>query len=141
MSVEIPVEKLIEMARSSRDGAYAPYSNFHVGAALLTAKGKVYCGCNIENASYGLTVCAERVAIFKAISEGERHFTAVAVISNDEDYCSPCGACRQVLAEFGGHIKVYLCNNKGEYRMHTVSELLPASFGMKLDAGKGQVGN
>ncbi|HBV95955.1 MAG: cytidine deaminase [Peptococcaceae bacterium BICA1-7] len=121
-------EKLVNKALTARDSAYAPYSGFKVGAALLTSGGEIYTGCNIENASYGLTCCAERVAVFKAVSEGKKDFTAIAVACGDGDFCSPCGACRQVLAEFGGSIKVYMCNHRGEYRVKTVSELLPGYF-------------
>ncbi|MCL6478607.1 MAG: cytidine deaminase [Peptococcaceae bacterium] len=119
--------KLIQAALSARDKAYAPYSGFRVGAAVA-AGGKIYTGCNIENSSYGLTCCAERVALFKAVSEGERDFSAIAVASDSNDYCSPCGACRQVLAEFGDGMKVYMCSNKGEYQVKTVADLLPARF-------------
>ncbi|MDQ0286489.1 cytidine deaminase [Desulfofundulus luciae] len=135
--MQFPVEKLINTARASRERAYAPYSGFRVGAAILTSEGRLYTGCNIENASYGLTVCAERVALFKAVSNGERHFAALAVISDSEDYCTPCGACRQVLAEFGNEIKVYMCNHHGEYIVKTLAELLPLSFKLKAgEAGK-----
>lgn len=132
---EFPIQELINTARASMEKAYAPYSGFRVGAALITTGGRIYDGCNIENASYGLTCCAERVAVYKAVSDGERRFAAVAVISDSDDYCTPCGACRQVLAEFGGEIKVFLCNNKGEYRMQTVSGLLPGYFTLRPDAG------
>lgn len=133
--MEFPVQKLINTARASLERAYAPYSGFRVGAALLTPEGRIYHGCNIENASYGLTCCAERVAIFKAVSQGERKFAAVAVISDSDDFCTPCGACRQVMAEFGGDIKVFLCNNKGEYQVKTVAQLLPGYFTLRPDAG------
>lgn len=127
------VTRLIKEAVSTRDRAYAPYSGFRVGAAVAAAGGRVFTGCNVENASYGLTCCAERVALFKAISEGEREFTDIAVVSDSEDFCSPCGACRQVMAEFGGHIKVYMCNNRGEYRVKSVADLLPESFSLDGD--------
>lgn len=123
-------EKLVKKALSARDSAYAPYSGFKVGAALMTSGGEIYTGCNIENASYGLTCCAERVAVFKAVSEGKKDFTAIAVACGSGDFCSPCGACRQVLAEFGGSIKVYMCNHKGEYKVKTVSDLLPGFFSL-----------
>jgi cytidine deaminase len=135
--MQFPVEKLINTARASRERAYAPYSGFRVGAAILTAEGRLYAGCNIENASYGLTVCAERVALFKAVSNGERQFAALAVIADSEDYCTPCGACRQVLAEFGSEIKVYMCNRRGEYIVKSLAELLPLGFTLKA----GQAGN
>lgn len=125
-------EELVVKALEARKNAYIPYSGFAVGAALLTCAGRVYTGCNVENSSYGLTVCAERVALLKAVSQGDREFVALAVVADTEDYCSPCGACRQVLAEFGGHIKVYLANRQGEYREMTVEELLPAAFTLSV---------
>nr|WP_274377406.1 cytidine deaminase [Desulforamulus aeronauticus] len=121
-------EKLIEIAQEARERAYVPYSKFKVGAALLTKEGKVFSGCNVENASYGLTCCAERTAIFKAVSEGYQNFAAIAVIADVPTLCSPCGACRQVLAEFGGQIKVHMANLKGDYVSKTVEELLPGFF-------------
>ncbi|MFZ5648670.1 MAG: cytidine deaminase [Bacillota bacterium] len=131
------ISALINEAASARNRAYAPYSRFRVGAAVATSGGKIYSGCNVENASYGLTCCAERVALFKAVSEGEKEFTDIAVVSDSEDFCSPCGACRQVMAEFGGHITVYMCNNRGEYQLKSVSDLLPGSF--RLDGNKQSV--
>ncbi|RYD04091.1 cytidine deaminase [Desulforamulus aquiferis] len=127
----ITAEKLIEMALIARDNAYTPYSKFKVGAALLTKDGKVFSGCNVENASYGLACCAERTAIFKAVSEGHRDFDAIAVVADVPEYCSPCGACRQVLAEFGGNIQVHMGNLKGQYRTSKVEDLLPGFFGPK----------
>lgn len=128
----IPIEttavKLLEAAIQAREKAYAPYSKFKVGAALLTRGGRCYTGCNVENVSYGLTCCAERVALYKAVSEGEREFEAIAITADTEEYCSPCGACRQVLAEFGSDLKVIMGNRRGEYRQMTVAELLPAAF-------------
>ncbi len=130
---------LVQAALSARDKAYAPYSGFRVGAALLTAGGKVYTGCNIENSSYGLTCCAERVALFKAVSEGERDFRAVAVASDGGDYCVPCGACLQVLAEFGDGILVYMCSNAGKYRVRAVADLLPDRFSLRRDSANVEV--
>ena len=115
----------------ARERAYAPYSKFRVGAAVLTREGRYYSGCNIENASYSLTCCAERVALFKAVSSGERDFEAIAVTAGTEEYCTPCGACRQALAEFGSEIKVFMANKEGDYLIRTVAELLPSAF--KLD--------
>lgn len=120
--------ELIKMAAAAKENAYVPYSNFKVGAAILTQDGKVYTGCNIENASLGGTNCAERTALFKAISDGYRKFQKVAVISNSPDYIYPCGICRQVLSEFGTDIEIIASNNKGEYRVHKLSELLPYAF-------------
>ncbi|KAF1084074.1 Cytidine deaminase [Sporotomaculum syntrophicum] len=124
-------EELIALAMRARQNAYVPYSGFAVGAALLANSGEVYTGCNVENSSYGLTVCAERVALFNAVARGEREFIALAVVCGTEEYCSPCGACRQVLAEFGGDTKVYLANRYGAYQETTVAELLPIAFSLK----------
>ena len=129
------IKKLIDSALAARNYSYVPYSGFAVGAALLTKSGKIYTGCNIENAAYSPTNCAERTAFFKAISEGETEFSAIAVcggINGKEPtgYCSPCGVCRQVMAEFcHGDFKIY-CGISGEdYREFTFEELLPHSFG------------
>jgi len=126
--MNFPVEKLIKAAEVARDWAYAPYSKFRVGAAIITKDGRYYTGCNIENASYSLTCCAERVALFKAVSDGERDLEAIAVTAGTEEYCTPCGACRQALAEFGSEIKVLMANKQGDYLVRTVAELLPAAF-------------
>lgn len=120
------VEALVQEAAEARRRAYIPYSHFAVGAALLTRSGKVYTGCNIENASYGLTVCAERVAIWKAVSEGEREFVALAVVTADG--VSPCGACRQVLAEFAPEMSVLIADPQGVRWTATPLELLPGAF-------------
>lgn len=122
-------EELIETARQYREHSYSPYSRFKVGAAVLTAGGKVYGGCNIENSSYGLTVCAERTAIFKAVSEGEREFEALAVIADTEGPCSPCGACRQVMADFRIP-RIIMANLRGEVKTTSLAELLPFAFGL-----------
>ncbi|MDO4204656.1 MAG: cytidine deaminase [Selenomonadaceae bacterium] len=122
--------ELIEVARQYRENAYTPYSHFKVGAAVLTASGKVYGGCNIENSSYGLTNCAERTAIFKAVSEGEREFAALAVIADTDGPCSPCGACRQVIADFRIP-RIIMANLRGEVKEVTLSELLPFAFSDK----------
>lgn len=122
-------EKLIEEATKARENAYVPYSSFKVGAALLANSGKIYSGCNIENSSFSLTCCAERTAIFKAISEGEKNFRAMAVIADSKDAVSPCGACRQVMAEFFTEdVTIYLTNLTGKTKEITVAELLPYSF-------------
>lgn len=126
----LTVGKLIEAALSARGRSYSPYSRFRVGAALLTEEGNIFTGCNIENSSYGLTCCAERVALYKAVSEGEKSFSAIAVASDSEDYCTPCGICRQALAEFGSQVKVYMCNRNGKYKILTVEQLLPESFSL-----------
>jgi cytidine deaminase len=118
---------LIARAALAREFAYAPYSGYRVGAALLAASGRVYQGANVENAVYALTVCAERVAVFKAISEGEQEFEAIAVVTSNGG--SPCGACRQVLREFAPSMPVFIADAEGHFRQTTVGALLPDSFG------------
>lgn len=124
---------LMKMAEEARLGAYAPYSDFLVGAALLTKSGKVYTGCNIENASFGATNCAERTAIFKAISEGERQFSAIAVVGGKRQdppsFCAPCGICRQVMAEFCDSDFRILLGNSDKLEAYTLAAILPLSFG------------
>lgn len=119
---------LVQAALEAKEKAYVPYSKFKVGAALKTTSGKVFTGCNVENASYGLTNCAERTAIFKAISEGHTDFESIAVVTAIDEYASPCGACRQVMAEFGLNIQVIMGNKNGDYYIKTSGELLPNSF-------------
>ncbi|MDQ3130321.1 MAG: cytidine deaminase [Acidobacteriota bacterium] len=125
------MKDLIEKAEKARENAHAPFSNFKVGAALLAKNGEIHTGCNVENASYGLTMCAERVAIFKAISEGEKEFTNLAIVADTENLTPPCGACRQIIWEFCGDIPVILSNLSGETETFQMSELLPKAF----DAG------
>ena len=120
-------EELIATAKEYRERAYVPYSNFKVGAAVLAKSGKIYGGCNIENASYPVTNCAERTAIFKAVSEGERELEAIAVIADTEGPCSPCGACRQVMAEFCIP-RIIMANLKGDTKAVSLEELLPYAF-------------
>jgi len=119
------VTDLIAQAQAARERAYAPYSHFAVGAALLARDGRVFTGCNVENASYGLTVCAERVAIFKAVSEGCRDFAAIAVVTATG--ATPCGACRQVLVEFGVD-QIIVARSNGSYATFTLDELVPQAF-------------
>ena len=119
--------QLITAARAARELAYAPYSKFAVGAAVLCSNGQIYSGCNIENASYGLTNCAERTAIFKAVSEGQRTFAAIAIIADTKKPCAPCGACRQVIAEFSIPV-ILLANIAGEELHLTLAEILPYAF-------------
>ncbi len=120
--------ELIEISKKAQEFAYASYSKFKVGAALLCRDGSVYTGCNIENATYGATNCAERTAVFKAVSEGKRDFTAIAITSSGKGLTFPCGICRQVLSEFSPEIKVILEDEKGELHTFMLSELLPHSF-------------
>ncbi len=119
--------RLIQMAIEAREGAYAPYSEYKVGAALVTSTGRYFTGCNIENAAYPMSLCAERVAVFKAASEGEHEFTALAVVTSNG--ATPCGACRQVLAEFGLDTLVLVANTEGMITQEAMlSELLPGAF-------------
>ncbi len=122
---------LAKKAVEAKSKALATYSNFHVGAARLTEDDKIYTGCNIESSSYSLTICAERTAIFKAISEGERKFKAIAVAGDTEGFISPCGACRQVISDLCGDIDVVLVNSKNETKVMKTSELLPFAFSDK----------
>ena len=119
---------LIQAAEQARANAHAPFSNFRVGAALRAKSGRLYTGCNIENASYSLTCCAERVAIFKAVSEGEREFDSLAIVSDTEALTPPCGACRQIIWEFCGDIPVILANLKGRVEHEQAGKLLPRPF-------------
>jgi cytidine deaminase len=127
-----PAADLLAAANRAREFAVAPFSNFSVGAALLTADGQSVTGCNVENATYGLTVCAERVALFKALSEGHRRFTHVAVVADTNDPTPPCGACRQLLWEFGGDLDVILGNLTRETGRFKLSQLLPLPFDARL---------
>ena len=125
----VSIENLSKIANAMLEKAYVPYSKFPVGAALVTKEGKIYTGCNIENASYPLTNCAERTAIFKAVSEGDKDFQTIIVTADTEGPVSPCGACRQVLVEFcEPEMPVLLTNKKGDIKETTVSELLPGAF-------------
>jgi len=120
-------KELITQAMQARERAYAPYSNYKVGAALLSKSGTVYTGCNVENAVYPLCTCAERTAVVKAVSEGEQEFAALAVVT--ENGGSPCGSCRQTVREFGADILVLIADTTGDWREMTIAELLPDSFG------------
>jgi len=121
-------QQLIDAARSARERAFAPYSNFQVGSAVETAEGMIFTGCNIESATYGLTMCAERVAIWKAVSEGENSFTRIAVVVDTEELTPPCGSCRQIIWEFCGDIPVTMANLHGKIETIQMSELLPKAF-------------
>jgi len=129
MSEKVTDRELVSQARRARERAYAPYSSFPVGAALLGRSGRVYTGCNVENASYPLTTCAERTAVARAVSDGEREFEAIAVVTATG--ATPCGACRQILREFGGKagdLRVIVADLAGHERTFTIAELLPAGF-------------
>ena len=135
-------QELIAQAVKAKESAYAPYSNFRVGAALLTKSGTIYTGCNVENASFPAGNCAERTAVFKAVSEGEREFQAIAVNGDNESYLPPCGICRQVLAEFCNpdDFQVVLAKGQADYQIMTLGELLPQAFGPEnLNAKKKQL--
>jgi cytidine deaminase len=124
--------ELVSAARKARRRAHAAFSGFKVGAALATADGAVVTGCNIENATYGLTICAERVAMFKALSEGHRHFRRIAIVADTPAPTPPCGACRQILWEFGGDLEVILANLRREQGRHQLKDLLPLPFDARL---------
>lgn len=126
--------ELIKKAEEAREFAYAPYSKFKVGAALLTKENKVYTGCNVENAAYGSTMCAERVCVYKAVSDGCRQFTAIAVYAGAHK-AAPCGECRQVLAEFGADVQVIMGGSE-DFTVKSVAELLPCSFTLRNDKKK-----
>lgn len=123
------IENLINASIDAKKFSYSPYSKFRVGAALLTEDDQIIQGSNIENSSYGLTICAERVAIFKAYSEGIRKFKAIAISSDDKNFCPPCGACRQIIWELCGDIDVILIDGKGNSKTFKASEFLPYPFG------------
>jgi cytidine deaminase len=124
----VNIESLIEQAERVLQNAWAPYSRFKVGAAVETAGGRIFTGCNIENATYGLTVCAERVAIWKALSEGDTQFQRIAVVVDTEELTPPCGACRQVIWEFCGDIEIILSNLRGKRASYRMGDLLPLPF-------------
>ena len=124
--------ELVSAARAARTFARAEFSTFKVGAALETADGTIVTGCNIENATYGLTICAERVAMFKALSEGHRAFRRIAIVANTKAPTPPCGPCRQILWEFGGDLEVILANLRRETGRHRLSDLLPLPFDKRL---------
>ena len=132
-------QKLIRKARLARRQARAQYSKFRVGAALLGKSGRVYSGCNIESSSYSLTICAERTALFKAISEGEKKFKAIAIVADDKDFTPPCGACRQVLFDLAGNIDIIMVNSGGKSSIVKLNDLLPFAFDDKhLPRSKGR---
>lgn len=120
--------KIIEKLIDTRDRALARYSHFNVGAVLVTKSGKLYTGHNIESSSYSLTICAERVALFKALSEGEREFQKIYILANNDEFCPPCGACRQVLMDYAPDIEVVLMTNSGKKESYSIGELLPVAF-------------
>lgn len=132
---EQTLQSLTETAKSARLKSLAPFSGFLVGAAVRTAGGKVYAGCNVESASYGLTVCAERVAIWKALSEGEREFTELAVVADTEALTPPCGTCRQIIWEFCKNATIVLANLQGESQIVSIRDLLPRAFDARFLKG------
>lgn len=121
------IQSLLEKAEEARKKSYSPYSRYPVGAALMAKDGTIYAGCNVENVSYGAALCAERNALGSAVADGQRDFTAIAIIGSHEDYTMPCGICRQVMAEF--HVPLIICGKSPEdYRTYTLEELFPSSF-------------
>lgn len=124
-------KQLSEAATKAKQHSFSPYSNFRVGSALLTKSGKLYTGCNVEISTYSLTICAERTAIFKAYSEGERSIVAIAIASDEPGFTSPCGACRQVIYELGGNIDIILTNKSGKRKIFKTKDLLPHAFSSK----------
>ena len=137
--METDKRQLLEAAKEAKKYSYAPYSNFHVGAALYCKDGSIYTGCNIENAAFTPTNCAERTAFFKAVSEGERDFTAIAISGDADDYLYPCGVCRQVMSEFckADTFQIILVKEDGTYKIFTLEELLPGAF-TETELKKGQ---
>lgn len=132
-------KRLIAAAVQARSLAYAPYSGFAVGAALMASDGRIFTGCNVENASYGATRCAEQTAFVKAVSEGVRRIEAVAVVADGDEVCAPCGVCRQMLAEFGTQVWVIMANTRGESAVASLEALLPNAFtGERLQAKEEQ---
>ena len=133
LEVSFNIEELIVKAKEAREKAYAPYSRFRVGAALLTKKGNIYLGCNVENSSYGLALCAERAAIANAVVGGEREFEALAVVTETHDPATPCGACRQFIHEFSSTLIILVANTSGKCRKMISRDLLPEVFEFKRD--------
>lgn len=141
MPDKTPPPELLKKAREARKNAYAPYSKYKVGAAVLCKDGTIYGGCNMENASYGLTMCAERNALAQAVAAGHKKFTAIAIVVDDREPASPCGACRQVIREFGPDIDVFLYTVRGKKMETTIEELLPQAFADFVPGGpKGKGG-
>lgn len=132
MPISQDQQNLIDAASEARERAFAPYSKFQVGSAVRTKDGEVFLGCNIESASYGLTVCAERVAIWKAVSEGKSEFEEISVVTDTERLTPPCGVCRQIIWEFCGDVPVVLSNLSGDTKVMQMSELLPMAFDTKF---------
>lgn len=128
--MDINYNEMLDIAKKASENAYAPFSKFIVGACVLTSGGKYYSGCNVENSSYGLTICAERCAIFKAVSDGEKEIQAVAIYSPNTDECYPCGACRQVIFEFATENLVVITEKNGEPKVDSIKDLLPYGFKM-----------
>ncbi|MCK5534986.1 cytidine deaminase [bacterium] len=127
---KIQIDELIKQAKQAKKNSYCPYSKFPVGASVLTAKGKIYQGCNVENSSYGLTICAERAAVFNAVACGDREIVVLCVVSDDSKWITPCGACRQVIYEFGKNVLVIMVRKDGKIKKKQISFLLPDAFSL-----------
>ena len=125
-------EELAKIAMEAKKNSYAPYSKFHVGAALLGKNGKVYKGCNVENAAYGSTICAERTAVFTAVCDGCRDFEKIAIATDSPEFASSCGSCRQVMSEFCDDLKIILVNNRGQLKIDSLARILPDMFDLQI---------
>lgn len=132
-------QQLVQRAMQARQNAHAPYSHFQVGAALLTSTGHVYVGCNVENSSYGATICAERVAVCSAVAAGEKDFVMLAIAGSGEGFCYPCGICRQVLCDFAPHMRVLCADEQGNWEEYTAAQLLPHAFQLREEENHGSI--
>ncbi len=130
-------DELLSQATKAQSSSHSPYSRFRVGAALQSNDGKIFTGCNIESSSYGLTICAERVALYKAISEGVRSFRLMLIVTDAQDFCPPCGACRQVIWDFAKNLEIILVNGERQQKRHNITDLYPEAFGDNFLAGRG----
>ncbi len=130
-------DELLSQATKAQSSSHSPYSRFRVGAALQSDDGKIFTGCNIESSSYGLTICAERVALYKAISEGVRSFRRMLIVTDAQDFCPPCGACRQVIWDFAKNLEIILVNGERQQKRQNITDLYPEAFGDNFLAGRG----
>ncbi|MEE9169975.1 MAG: cytidine deaminase [bacterium] len=130
-------DELLSQATKAQSSSHSPYSRFRVGAALQSDDGKIFTGCNIESSSYGLTICAERVALYKAVSEGVRSFRRMLIVTDAQDFCPPCGACRQVIWDFAKNLEIILVNGERQQKRQNITDLYPEAFGDNFLAGRG----